>query len=86
MQGVRAGVNKKMRRRACRIGARGGHAAARPSGMSTAMAVCVSTLIPAAGRGDVRLDRRQQKTRLRGFFRSESWCPGEDSNLHGFTR
>jgi hypothetical protein len=22
----------------------------------------------------------------RGFRHSERWCPGEDSNLHGFTR
>ncbi len=39
-----------------------------------------------AGPKRAATEGRQQKTRLRGSFRSESWCPGEDSNLHGFTR
>ena len=31
-------------------------------------------------------DSGHEKTRFRGFFSFSTWCPGEDSNLHGFTR
>ena len=39
-----------------------------------------------AARRVAHMDVRHEKTRLRGFDLLESWCPGEDSNLHGFTR
>ena len=110
MQGVRASVNRKMRRRAHPSPTAA--AMRQPSRRRAPDAVAVG-VHPDCGGGaqsDARPDRRQyetpgsgcwhrlstarrvwpamaqQKTRSRGFFRSESWCPGEDSNLHGFTR
>ncbi len=101
MQGVRSGVNHSMhalaagqapacggKARACRCAT---HASVR--GHGHARRACHGRTRGGGFRqrrrwpgGKGGADGGHKKTRLRGFRRFASWCPGEDSNLHGFTR
>jgi hypothetical protein len=47
--------------------------------------LALSVDVPSGGSKEQQV-RRQQKSRIAAAFLFCIWCPGEDSNLHGFTR